>query len=246
MDRLNAWLEQAALRATPHWRATGRPLVSLCYAQSIDGSLTAQRGRPLALSGPQSGRLTHRLRAQHDAILVGVGAVLADDPQLTVRRVKGRDPQPVVLDSRLRCPPGARLLSSRGGPALIASTPQAGPEARAALQAAGAQILELPAGADGCVDLPSLLDALGERGTRSLMVEGGARVITSFLTAGLVDQVIITIAPLFVGGLNALAGLVNAGPAAGPFPRLQEAGSTRLGEDFILWGRLAPAEGTHD
>ncbi len=80
---------------------TDRPAITLSYAQSLDGSLTTRRGRPLALSGPESYQLTHHLRADHDAILVGIDTVLADDPRLTVRGVRGEAPQPVVLDSRL-------------------------------------------------------------------------------------------------------------------------------------------------
>jgi len=91
------WLAQA----WRHHQDTGRPLVGLCFAQSIDGCLAAQRGQPTALSGPASARLTHQLRAAHDAMLVGVGTVLADNPHLTVRHVAGRSPQPVILDSRL-------------------------------------------------------------------------------------------------------------------------------------------------
>src|SRR5512133_2370683 len=89
----------------------GRPLVTLSYAQSLDGSLAAQRGTPLALSGPQSMELTHRLRAAQDAILVGIGTVLSDNPRLTVRLVEGSQPQPVILDSHLRFPLNANLLT---------------------------------------------------------------------------------------------------------------------------------------
>ncbi len=96
-------------------------MVGLCYAQSLDGCLAEARGRPTALSGPESGRLTHRLRSLHDAILVGVGTVLADDPRLTVRGVRGPSPQPVILDSRLRTPPDAYLVAQHPRPAWIAA-----------------------------------------------------------------------------------------------------------------------------
>ena len=103
-------IDQLLARATTHRLQTGRPLVSLSYAQSLDGSLAARRGSPLLLSGKASMQLTHRLRASHDAILVGIGTILADDPQLTVRLVQGPQPQPVILDSHLRLPPNARVF----------------------------------------------------------------------------------------------------------------------------------------
>ena len=90
--------------ASDYHQSVGRPFVTLSYAQSLDGCIAAKRGQPLALSGPQSLTLTHQLRSAHDAIMVGIGTLLADNPRLTVRLVEGRDPQPVVLDSRLRFP----------------------------------------------------------------------------------------------------------------------------------------------
>jgi 3,4-dihydroxy 2-butanone 4-phosphate synthase/GTP cyclohydrolase II len=90
----------------------GRPFVTLAYAQSLDGSLAARRGEPLSLSGLESQKLTHRLRASHSAILVGISTLLADDPQLNVRLVEGENPQPVVLDSRLRTRFKARVFQS--------------------------------------------------------------------------------------------------------------------------------------
>src|SRR5262249_3832268 len=91
-------------RAAAHPRRTGRPFVTLSYAQSVDGSIAARPGQPLALSGAQSMTLTHQLRVAHDAILVGIGTVLADNPRLTVRLVEGKNPQPIVADSHLRFP----------------------------------------------------------------------------------------------------------------------------------------------
>src|SRR4051794_24685033 len=90
--------------------AIDRPIVTLAYAQSLDGSIATAARRPLALSSQPALKLTHQLRAEHDAILVGIGTVLADDPLLTVRLVNGPNPVPVVLDSRLRLPSTARLL----------------------------------------------------------------------------------------------------------------------------------------
>jgi GTP cyclohydrolase II len=200
MQPIESWLSQAR----QHHQKTGRPLVSLSYAQSLDGCLTVYRGQPTALSGPQSSVFTHWLRSAHAAVLVGVNTVLVDNPLLTVRLVEGKSPQPVILDSHLRTPPQARLISERPTPAWIATLENADPARQAALQAAGARLLFLPPASTGQIDLPALLDRLGETGIHSLMVEGGAQVITSFLSQGLADLVAITIAPVFLGGYHAI------------------------------------------
>jgi riboflavin-specific deaminase-like protein len=219
--------------ARQHRLRTGRPLVSLCFAQSLDGSLSARRGEPLALSGPASLAVTHQLRAHHDAILVGIGTVLADNPQLTVRLVEGRNPQVVVLDSRLQIPASSNLLEQRR-PWLAAV--QVGSRA-AELEAAGARLLHLPPDERGRVSLPDLLDCLGELGIDSLMVEGGARVLTNFLAQGLADQAALTIAPILVGGLNLLQHPLEVRPGSG-YPRLVDIEIERLQDDLLVFGRL--------
>jgi 3,4-dihydroxy 2-butanone 4-phosphate synthase/GTP cyclohydrolase II len=112
------------------------PRVTLTYAQSLDGCIAARRGEPYLLSGPESKRMTHQLRAAHSAILVGIGTVLADNPRLTARVAGGENPQPVVLDSRLRLPLDARLLQT--GSPWIATTYSADPQRCALLAQAGA------------------------------------------------------------------------------------------------------------
>ncbi|MBN1145794.1 MAG: RibD family protein [Anaerolineales bacterium] len=231
LEDIENWPEQAR----DFRRAHGRPLVRLSYAQSLDGCLAARRGQPTALSGPEASRLTHRLRAAHDAILVGVGTVLADDPLLTVRLVSGENPQPVILDSRLRTPPGAKLIRPHPRPAWIATTAAADARRRAALQVAGVRLLEIAAETNGRVRLSALLERLASLGINSLMVEGGASVITSFLEARLADQFVITVAALFLGGLRA----VEASEAlSGDALRLQNTAYERLGDDLIIWGNF--------
>jgi 3,4-dihydroxy 2-butanone 4-phosphate synthase/GTP cyclohydrolase II len=228
LDQVSECLRSAAA----HRQRTGRPFITLSYAQSLDGSIADRPGRPLALSGPQAMALTHRLRAAHEAILVGIGTVLADNPRLNVRLAEGPDPQPVVVDSRLRFPSYANLLKTPCSP-IIATNEGADPERRQALEAAGARILVLP-GSNGWVDLADLLEHLGSMGINSLMVEGGAQIITSFLASRLVDQVVLTIAPMLVGGLRVVDHL---GPSSRRrLPRLKNLSYQQLGDDLVLRG----------
>ncbi len=224
--------------------AAGRPLVTLTYAQSLDGSISHRPDAPLALSGSETKHLTHRLRAAHDAILVGVGTVLADDPKLTARRVGGPHPLPVVLDSRLRTPPTARVLQHPRG-CVIATAEDAPAERETALTAAGARVVRLPRGDHGVALLP-LLERLYRLGVCSLMVEGGRQVLTAFLQAGLVDWVLLTIVPYFVGGVHALDALSPRTPnphSVEAFPGLVPGWRTfRLGRDLVLWGRMQTAD----
>ena len=140
----------------------------------------------------------------HDAVLVGINTVLSDDPQLTVRLIPGRNPQPVVLDSRLRFPLAARLLKRPCVSPLIVTTTDACAQREARLREAGSQVVRLGTLRDGILDIRELLARLHELGIRSLMVEGGAGVITSFLAANVVDQMIVTIVPRLLGGLPAI------------------------------------------
>jgi riboflavin-specific deaminase-like protein len=184
---------------------TARPAVTVKFAQTLDGRLATSIGESKWISSEQSLKFAHKLRSEHDAILVGVGTVLADDPQLNVRLVQGRDPVRIVVDSRLRIPTRARLLSDGAGRGtLIATTERAAAGRVRKLQTLGAEVLRLPArqtsakGKAG-VDMAALLVELGRRGIKSVLVEGGAEVITSLLRAKLVDRLIVVIAPKIIG-----------------------------------------------
>ena len=218
---------------------SARPHVTLAYAQSLDGSIAARPGEPLTLSGPESLRLTHQLRAQHDAILVGIGTVLADDPRLNVRLVEGPDPQPVILDSHLRFPLDARLLGNFRKPWIVSAKPpipQASENRVKVLESTGITVFEMPTDARGRVELSAMLKALSGRGIQSLMVEGGAQVITAFLNAGLVDELVLTLAPVFVGGLRAVEPLLSSDS----FPRLNSVSIEPCGADWIIRGIFPP------
>ena len=185
-------------------RTGRRPLVTLSYAQSLDGSIAINRENSLNLSGPESLKVTHQLRASNDAILVGIGTVLTDNPRLTVRFVEGKNPRPVVLDSHLRLPIDANLLKNTNSSPLVATTMDHDAHKRRSLEQAGITVLCVPGDNNGWVDLNYLLACLADLGIGSLMVEGGARVITSFLARRVVDRLVITITPKLVGGLRAV------------------------------------------
>ena len=229
-------------RAGEHFLCSQKPLVTLTYAQSLDGSITAWRGIPLPLSGAESSQLTHQLRAAHDCILVGIGTVLADNPRLTCRS-GGGDPQPVILDSHLHFPLEAKLLGNPLKP-WIFTTEQVDLAKKRILEDAGARVIALEADPNDRVALEALLDCLGIMGVRSVMVEGGARVITNFLSHRLADQLVLTVAPVFVGGLQAFESrqLLEQTDPPDPnnFLRLTEMKFAQFGDDLVLWGQLAP------
>jgi len=210
----------------------GRPFVTLAWAQSIDGSIAAEPGERCHLSGTESLRLTHALRAWHRAIVVGIGTVLADDPQLTVRFWSGRNPTPVVLDSRLRTPPSVRLLAEgRTVPTWIACTATPDSQQRSDIEKNGGRLISLPALENGWVDPKALLCVLGEAGFTRVMIEGGAKVLSSFLHAGLADYAVVTIAPCLLGGLPVL-GAPNGGLRA----RFSGLRTVRLADDQVVAG----------
>jgi diaminohydroxyphosphoribosylaminopyrimidine deaminase/5-amino-6-(5-phosphoribosylamino)uracil reductase len=188
---------------------TGRPLVTLKFAQTLDGRIATARGDSRWISSEEFRKRAHRLRASSDAILVGINTVLADNPQLTVRLVRGRNPTRVVLDSRLRIPLDCEIVRTRHeAPVLIATTAQADREKATQLRELGIETLAVPPDKSGEIDLKHLLQSLGERHISSLLVEGGSKVITSFLRQKLADKVVVAIAPRILGrGMDAVAEL---------------------------------------
>jgi riboflavin-specific deaminase-like protein len=215
------------------------PAVTLSWAQSRDGAIAAAGGVRTPLSCPESLMLTHTLRAMHAAILVGIGTILADDPVLSVRLASGPQPQPVVLDSRLRFPLSARLLARTDRtPWIFHAAPDSG-ESRGfdlkirELKARGAKLFAIGRTADG-LDLEEVVSTLARQGVVSLMVEGGAHVLRSFLSRGLAHQVVITVCPFTLDGLHVLE------QAAGPerLPDLVDDIRENHGRDTVVWGRV--------
>lgn len=185
----------------------GLPFITLKYAQSLDSRIATSNGDSRWISSEKSRKLVHRLRAQHDAIMVGIGTVLADNPQLTVRRVRGRNPLRIILDSRLRIPLNAQVLSE-GGDTLIATTDLCDMGKIEQIKKSGKEVLITQRGKDGRVDLRSLMKTLADRGISSILVEGGKKITTSLLKERLVDRMVIVTAPLILGkGVEAVGDL---------------------------------------
>src|SRR5262245_24827058 len=191
------------------YQGTGLPFVTVKFAASLDGRIATSTGDSRWISSRSSLRFAHQLRREHDAVLAGIGTVLADDPQLTVRLVGGRNPIRVVVDSSLRIPDSARVLENAASwPTIIATTDRADLSRRSVLERLGAEVVVLPSvprrasaissggGQSQAgkprpqghgVDLGRLLAALGERQIASLLVEGGSQVITSLLESRRAD-----------------------------------------------------------
>ena len=224
-------------------RLVARPAITLSFAQSLDGCITACVGSSTAISSDQSMLMTHQLRAMHNAILVGINTVLVDNPRLTVRHANGENPIPVVLDSRLRTPPTAKLLQSGSTQAIIATLPDASKERELKLVEAGARVIRIPEAAGGGIRLADLFSWLHQQQIKSLMIEGGSKVISSVLAERLVDQLVLTIAPVFFGrnGVRAMESLDCSLSSS----CLTNVMIEQFVDDIVVWGTLAHDDSDH-
>jgi diaminohydroxyphosphoribosylaminopyrimidine deaminase/5-amino-6-(5-phosphoribosylamino)uracil reductase len=213
----------------------GRPHVTLKLAVSADGKAGLAGRRPAAITGEVVRERVHRCRARHDAILIGVGTALADDPLLTVRLpgMTARSPVRIVLDSALRLPPEGKLArGAREVPLWILAAPGASLTRTDALRARGADVLEVGGNSDRR-DLAAALKLVAARGITRLMVEGGPTVAAAFLTAGLVDEAVLLRSPATIGpdGIDALEGLPLT--ALTRSPQLRSRGVESVGNDTV-------------
>ena len=241
--------EQAArelLAAYVKLRTRHRPWVICKWAQTADGFLALPRGKGRWISSEQSRARVHELRGLCDGVLVGAGTVLADDPLLTNRSGKGRQPARVVLDSRLRTPLDSQLVRTAGdSPVILATTPggkASNTDKAQKLGKAGVEVLEIPASpaadvagsAPARVSLEALLEELGKRQWTYLLVEGGARVLESFISSGLADELIVFISPERLGSAGA-KGMANLDIArVGEKMSLKEEERRSFGPDTML------------
>lgn len=193
-------------RALNEWYAkyitTGLPFVTLKLASTLDGRIATSGGESQWITGTDARRHVHRMRGRSDAVMVGVNTVLNDDPLLTVRHVKGRDPLRVIVDSTLRTPVDSKVFRGLGindGAGLIIFTAKGAPGRKVSrVQRAGAKVVELPRTKDG-VGVRMVLKRLGEMGVATVLVEGGGRLSASLIKAGMVDRVSLFFSPLILG-----------------------------------------------
>jgi riboflavin-specific deaminase-like protein len=219
-------------------RKTGLPLVTLKFAQTLDGKIATASGDSKWISSPSSLCFAHELRSLHDAVLVGVETIIRDDPRLTVRLVEGRSPRRMVLDSRLRIPLDSKVLERRSAPStVIATTSLSDRRKTNRIISTGAEVWHIREDGSDRVDLRYLLQKLGRADICSILVEGGSRVLTSFLKRRLADHLVVVIAPKIVG-----KGMESVGPAASRGSAgLISAPSVkylRSGDDIILTARI--------
>ncbi len=223
------------------WVTTGRPFVTLKIAATLDGKIATCTGESRWITGSRSRVYTHRLRRRVDAVLVGLGTVLADDPELTARGTggRGRHPHRVIADERLAIPPTARALRAReGSVAIVATTGRAPAARRRRLEQRHVRVLTAKS-RDGLVDLPDLMRRLGEMEITSVLIEGGAELNASALNSGVVNKVIVIMAPKLLGGRDAISAIGGRSPKRlDDAVRLRETVVKRLGEDVIVEGYL--------
>jgi diaminohydroxyphosphoribosylaminopyrimidine deaminase/5-amino-6-(5-phosphoribosylamino)uracil reductase len=218
---------------------TGRPYVTLKAAVTLDGKIATRTGDSKWITGELARAEAHRLREDADAILVGVGTVLGDDPSLTVRHVPGRDPMRVVLDADLRTPADAAVLGStkaQGAAVLVFHADDADEDRRQALRRPGVELVPVARHARG-VDVSEVLDVLGSHDVVRLLVEGGAHVHGTFLDLGLADRAAIFIAPRIVGDAGALSFAAGEGvESIEQASRLVRTEIRTLGSDWLITG----------
>jgi diaminohydroxyphosphoribosylaminopyrimidine deaminase/5-amino-6-(5-phosphoribosylamino)uracil reductase len=218
-------------------RTCGRPLVRLKAAVSLDGAMATRTGESRWISGEESRRRAHELRADADAVVIGVGTALADDPLLTVRDADGPTPLRVVLDSSLNTPLDGRLIKTAhpSSPVLLAHTRRGASRAELYGGCPGTSTLSCGEDAEGRVDLFTLVDALAKKGVLSVLVEGGPRVLSSFTAAGLADRFSLFVAPKLIGSGRAWVALTGTGRIDDAIAVRIEA-AARLGGDLLIEG----------
>ncbi|WWD20654.1 hypothetical protein CI109_105130 [Kwoniella shandongensis] len=230
---------------------TSRPHITVTWAQSLDSKIAGVGGKRVILSGPESMLMTHWLRSMHDAILIGVNTLILDDPRLQINLLPSslnlRPPQPLILDPHLRFPPTARILSEwntkpleRGKTLLqpwIICSDQVPLSQRTSLEEEGARVIAVKVDEKGHIPPSDLPDIVGKLGLKSVMIEGGSKVLSTFLHqrqredgSVLVDSVVVTVAPMFIGqGV----GVVPEGEDKG-LPPLRTVHTETMGKDAVM------------
>ena len=215
------------------------PFVTIKYAQTLDGRIATATGQSKWISSAASLKFTHKLRAQHDAILVGAGTVIKDNPELTVRLVRGRNPLRIIVDSALKIPAKSKVLQNLSkNKTIIATIKKAADPQFQRFTNLGAEVITIAADKQGNVDLKKLLKILAKKNISSLLIEGGAQIITSILMNNLANRMVTVIAPKIIGkGIEAVGDLKirNLDSAK----KLSIRKITRSGDDIIIDSRLS-------
>jgi diaminohydroxyphosphoribosylaminopyrimidine deaminase/5-amino-6-(5-phosphoribosylamino)uracil reductase len=218
---------------------TKMPFVTMKIAQTLDGKIATVTGESKWITGKEAREEGHRLRDAHDAILVGINTVLKDDPSLTTRIPGGRDPIRVIVDSKLRIPINAKVMTQQSSAKTIVATVSGTPKNKIEkLQNAGVNVL-LVKGKNGRVDLYDLMMKLGRLDIMSLLIEGGAEVNASALNSGIVDKVVMFIAPTIMTGKDSLCSIGGISPKKlGHAIRLTDVTSRFVGQDLMIEGYI--------
>ena len=215
------------------------PFVTLKIAQTLDGKIATSAGESKWITGEAAREEGHRIRNANDVILVGINTILKDDPSLTTRIPGGRDPLRVIVDSRLRMPIQARVLTQSSPAGTVVATLADAPKTKVKrLQSAGAEVLFVRE-KNGRVDLKDLMRKLGSMGVLSVLIEGGAEVNSSALKAGIVDKVVMFIAPMIMTGTDSLCSVGGLSPAdLRDTIRLSDVTTRVIGPDLMVSGYI--------
>jgi diaminohydroxyphosphoribosylaminopyrimidine deaminase/5-amino-6-(5-phosphoribosylamino)uracil reductase len=226
-----------------HYMETGLPFVTIKYAQTLDGRIATATGESQWISSEASLKFTHQLRAAHDAILVGAGTVIKDNPELTVRLVRGRNPLRVIVDSELKISQQAKVFQNiSSAKTLIATTKTADDPKFQDVAGSGVELVTIDADEKGNVDLKKLFKTLAGRKISSILIEGGAQIITSVLKNNLANRLVTIIAPKIIGsGIEAVGDLNIRSLGAAKILSIQKI--SRCGDDIIIDSRLIPLNG---
>jgi diaminohydroxyphosphoribosylaminopyrimidine deaminase/5-amino-6-(5-phosphoribosylamino)uracil reductase len=240
-------LESEAQRLIAPWTkfvTTGVPYVVLKLALSLDGRIASRTGASKWVTGPEARARVHLLRAQHDAVMIGIGTALADDPRLTVRDAPGQSPLRVVLDTKLRLPVTSRLVqTAREVPTWVMCTTDAPSSSEAALVERGVEVIRAPPSAEGRIDPLAALRLLASRGIVTVMIEGGAELAGSVLAGATVDELHCFIAPILLGPRGRPGAVDWAGPATpAEAPCIANPQWEVCGVDAHVWGQILHPE----
>lgn len=236
--------EREALRLNEKffcWITKGRPFISLKYAMTLDGKIASSTRDSKWITGEEARTYAHLLRKQHDAILVGIGTVLEDDPELTTRMVKGKNPIRIVLDSHLRVSLMSAVLNAAAKTIIVTSLEADAIKGEAIAALTNVELIRLPL-ENGRIPLDLLLDQLAQRNITSILVEGGSEVHGAFKDAGLADRIYGFVAPKVVGGRDALTPIGGEGSATiDDGWQLEEVEYQVLGQDIFITGKIKEA-----